>query len=334
MEQAHGTSTSCNTMQEVREGTHVMEMGNKYAKGFKRRGYFITFWISNYPKALPKSAQYLCTCEDETKQKQFHGHAFIYYKNPVAISTIKKLFGNNCHVMTPKCNSDCIAYVLNHDEPKKHDFHEYGVKPMDNGVKRMNEVLECDSITEVMEKLPDTYVKYRNGIKDLMQNKKSKNRFFKPPEVIWIYGSTGKGKTREAFEAGAINVNYANGFFSDWGDARIICIEELRGEIPYATLLQLLDAYHNYYHVNIKGGSKLIDLDCIYITSPLRPEACYPRQLQKQDSINQLLRRITKIKNADSGKFENKDLKFYPEPKWDQGSIDLEETIVDAVQES
>ena len=121
----------------------------------------------------------------------------------------------------------------------------------------MEDVLQCNSVTEVMETMPDTYVRCRKGIIDLMENKKSKQRYFKPIKVVWTYGPTGTGKTREAFEAGAVNVTYHNGFFSDWGDARIICIEELRGEIPYNELLMLLDAYHNYYHVNIKGGQKL-----------------------------------------------------------------------------
>lgn len=297
MEQALGTSTSGNTTEpDVPCKTHVMNIEQSFSKGFKRRGYFITFWIKDYPKQLPKSALYLCTCEDETKQKQWHGHAFIYYKNPIAPKTIKKLFGNSCHIMIPKCNSSCIDYVLNHDEPKKHDFHEYGDKPMDNGIKRMNEVLQCNSVTEVMEKMPDTYVKYRRGIMDLIDNKKKKDRFYKQPKVTWIYGPTGSGKTREAFEAGAVNVSFNNGFFSDWGDARKICIEEMRGEIPYKELLKLLDAYHNYYSVNIKGGYKLVDLDEIFITSPMHPRECYPRQNDKSDSIDQLLRRITEIK--------------------------------------
>lgn len=279
MEQAQGASTPGNT-----------------STGVKRRNYFITFWNMDYPKSLPKNATYLCTCEDSAKDGKFHGHAFIYFKNGTTLKGVKKLFGNDCHAERPQLNSKCIEYVLNSVETRKHDFHEYGKRPMDNGIHQMEQVLECNTITEVMEKMPDTYVKYRNGIKDVINNKQSKNRYHKPPIVHWFYGPTGTGKTREAFEAGAAAVEYNNGFFTDWRDARMICIEELRGEIPYKTLLKLLDAYHNYYTVNIKGSEKFIDLDEIYITSPYRPEAIYTQQVTRVDSIEQLLRRITDLK--------------------------------------
>lgn len=283
----------------MEQGTNTSTAGNTRdaAVQKKHRGYFITFWTHDYPHSLPKNAKYMCTCEDTTKNGDYHGHAFIYFTNPITMKAVKKLFGETAHCEIPHKNSECIKYVLN-TEKRKFNFQEFGSKPMDNGVHSMEAVLECNSVTEVMETMPDTYVKFRKGIVDIIQNKKSKNRYYKQPKVVWTYGPTGTGKTREAFEAGAVNVTYNNGFFSDWRDARIICIEEMRGEIPYKELLKLLDGYHNYYFANIKGGEKLIDLDAIYITSPLHPQACYPKQCQKADSINQLLRRITELKST------------------------------------
>lgn len=285
-EQAQGASTTGNTR----------DCG---AMRKKSRKYFVTFWVESYPRELPKNAKYMCTCEDSTKSGQWHGHAFIYFKNECTLTAVKKLFGNNCHAEQPHRPSECIKYVLN-TQKRKHDFQEFGEKPMDNGVHKMEDVLECSTVTEVMETMPDTYVKFRRGITDLMQNKQSKNRYFKPPEVIWIYGKTGLGKTREAFEAGAVNVDYNNGFFSDWGDARVICLEEQRGQIPYNILLKLLDGYHNYYSVNIKGGYKFVDLDAIYITGPRSPEETYYNQVSYADGIDQLLRRLTVIKCVDT----------------------------------
>lgn len=290
MEQAQGTSTTCNT----RPG----------CANAKKRNYFITFWNKNYPRELPHNATYLITCEDMCPETQkWHGHAFIYFKNPTTLTGVKKLFGADCHVEKYiRCNSDCIKYVrgeIRDDEHIKSNICEYGKMPMDNGKHRINEVVEqYDSIIDIMKHEPLIYCQYRNGLRDIMRHKKEKERFIKPPNVIWTYGPTGRGKTEEPFNAGAKNVSYDNGFFSDWGDHRVISIEEMDGQIPYKILLKLTDRYHNYYEVNIKGGYKLVDLDTIYITGSKHPCECYPNQ-NERDSIQQLLRRITEIRCTD-----------------------------------
>ena len=130
MEQAQGTSTSGNT----RVG----------CANTKKRNYFITFWNKKYPNELPKNASYLITCEDICPEtKKWHGHAFIYFKNPITLTGVKKLFGNDCHVENYiKNNSDCIKYVKGeiYDEEKlKSNIREFGKPPMDNGKHRINE---------------------------------------------------------------------------------------------------------------------------------------------------------------------------------------------------
>lgn len=211
------------------------------------------------------------------------------------MNTVKKLFGEDCHVERPQNNTDCIEYIFRTDK-RKFNMFECGTRPMNNGVHSMADMLQnCATIDDVKTLYPDTYIRFHKGIEKVYENKNQQNRFFKKINVTWIAGSTGTGKTRTAFELGAQSVIYNNGFYSDWGSCKTICIEELRGEIPYAELLKLCDSYHNYYYVNIKGGQKRIDLDHIIITSPLTPWECYPKQMQKIDSILQLIRRITTI---------------------------------------
>lgn len=275
----------------------------KETKSKRFRSYLITFWNTNYPRSLPERCKYLATCEDTTKDGKYHGHAFIYFENPRGLKKVKELFGNDCHCETPINNTAAINYVLN-DKSRKHNFHEYGKRPMNSGCYSMTEILdECDSISDVMDKYPDTFIKYHKGIEEIYKNKIKEIRYSKP-FVAWLYGSTGKGKTKYAVYLKCCNVVYNNGFYSDWGTNKNISIEELRGEIPYKELLKLLDGYHNYYQVNIKGGQKLIDLDNIIITSPYPPEEVYRRQVDKNDSIDQLLRRITVIVNVDEDDFE------------------------------
>jgi len=268
----------------------------------KRKNYFVTYWHQVDIQPHIARMKYIVMCDDSTKDGLYHGHAFVYFNNQTAFNTVKKIFGHDCNISIPQKNSDCINYVKgitdkqNGKESRKTNIFEHGNKPMDNGVHNVIETIEnYNTITEVMENEPETYCRFRNGLNDIFNNKQKSNRFIKAPEVIWTYGPTGTGKTLEAFNNGAEPVEYENGFFSDWGDSRCIVIEEMRGQIPYDKILQLLDQYHNYYKVNIKGGYKLIDLDKIYITSPYHPKDVYKRQVNKTDSINQLLRRITKI---------------------------------------
>lgn len=127
------------------------------------------------------------------------------------------------------------------------------------------------------------------------QHQAAEERYYEPVKVHWLYGPTGTGKSRRAFEAGAYRLTYRDGFFNDWGNAKILWLDDYRGEIPYNLFLQLLDGYRNSLIVNIKGGHKVVNYDEMFITSPLSPSDCYPRQAEKQDSIKQLLRRITEV---------------------------------------
>ena len=149
---------------------------------------------------------------------------------------------------------------------------------------------------ELLQLTPAQYLKAKQvRLQEEDRAWSTKGPYYKKIPVVWIAGPSGVGKTRWCVEHGATMVTYENGFFSDWGDARIIAFEEFRGQIPYPKFLQITDSYHGYYKVNIKGGHKRVDFDAVYITSPLLPQDCYPRQNQK-DSLDQLMRRITETR--------------------------------------
>ena len=243
--------------------------------------------LSGYIQNL-KSLNYFISCK-EVAPTTGHEHIHIYcqFKTPIRLS-VKKCEG--AHI------ESCRGTPQDNQEYIKKDgqlIEEIGTMRKWGGLPTIAETK--DATDDQLETLP---IQYYNIVKQIKQERKGK-RYYKEPVVHWLYGSTGKGKTKTAFEAGAENVIYNNGFFSDWGDARIISIEEMRGQIPFDELLKLTDGYHNYYFVNIKGGQKYIDLDEIFITSPKSPEACYPNKTA-DDSIKQLLRRITDITNLDA----------------------------------
>lgn len=248
------------------------------------------------------------------EKKRMHIHGYVYCTKQKSIKELKKHWGNEAHFDVAKgTGNDIECYCLKGDHDKDavkankslmcNPIYEKGERPKQgNRSDLVTAIEECESIGEFMDNNPELYCKYRNGIKDIYARKETlKPKTYEQPEIIWNYGATGLGKTRMAFEdEECVNVNYDNSFFSDWHEAKVISLEEMNGKIPYKTLLQLTDGYHNYYRINIKGGDKLVDLKRIYISSSVHPRDIYKQQELKEGGIEQLMRRITKINHFTS----------------------------------
>ena len=203
-----------------------------------------------------------------------HLHGYVYCTKQKSIKQLKPQWGNEAHFDEAKgTGSDIENYCLKgtHDKEacransklRVEPLVEMGVRPGQGARTDLEAALnECPTIEDFMRNNKELYCRYRNGIKDLYELKaEDEERYYKPVEVIWNYGETGSGKTRMANDDKTCkNVDYNDGFFTNWRNAKTISIEEMNGQIPYKTLLKILDGYHNYYEVNIKGGSKLVNL--------------------------------------------------------------------------
>lgn len=243
------------------------------------------------------------------KEGRYHCHAYVYCTKQKTIKGQLKHWPSGTHFDAAKGNvKQIISYITkgthskefvrSHPEECLPLAYEYGDRPAQGNRTDLQNALDTyQNVEEFMTEEPELYCKYRNGIRDIYALKEEqKPKYHEPVTVIWNYGETGTGKTREAFEdPECVNVDYNNGFFTNWKNAKTISLEEMNGSIPYKTLLKITDSYHNYYKVNIKGGDKLVDLKKIYISSSEHPARIYRRQNEKDGSIKQLLRRCTKI---------------------------------------
>lgn len=116
-----------------------MEQAGKNSS-FKSRRFFLTFW-KKVDMIDAKNLVYGCQCFDQCSEEhdgKFHGHAFLYFKNPITMKSIKKHYGDECHneASKIKSNSACINYIMNPEhEHAAHKFDrvEVGEKPCDNG---------------------------------------------------------------------------------------------------------------------------------------------------------------------------------------------------------
>lgn len=249
MEQANGTSTSNNTRLDVHS---------------KKRNYFVTFWIHDYPKSLPKGCKYLVTCEDLTKDNQYHGHAFIYFNNPRSMSAIKKLFGNDCHLKKIFNNSGCIKYVKGEigDERKvKTNILEHGSIPNDNG---------CHTIGELKKmSLDDVPPQYYNVWQKLQPTKIKKSEWSKKVEVHYICGPSGIGKSNLAAELADDEfdeVKFVNGFWSPCSGTGCCIYDDFRSSHMTASeFINFID--YRSHNLNVKGGTVRNNYTKIIITS-------------------------------------------------------------------
>lgn len=117
---------------------------------------------------------------------------------------------------------------------------------------------------------------------------KIKPRDFKT-EVTWIYGESGCGKSKKAFEmAKEFKSYYYKASSNKWWDGyegqECVVIDDYKGAWEVEYMLNLLDRYP--FRVEIKGGSLWFNSKHIIITSNKRP-ARYCT-----DEPKQLLRRI------------------------------------------
>lgn len=152
---------------------------------------------------------------------------------------------------------------------------------------------------EVARTYPREFVKYHKGFTALRSHLLEPRSLKGPPEVIWLWGGTGLGKTRDAY------IKYfpdephyvwkpSNGNWWDGYDGEMkIILDEFRGTMPWADILGLLD--RNEYRAPIKGGFVQIQADKFIITSPFQPCMCYRDKDDGADHFRQLQRRITQV---------------------------------------
>lgn len=303
MSQAKDSSTADNTNPGSNEHEQLTQLKNFQ---YRSRAYFITFWNDSYPKELPDKAQYLITCEDETEDGKFHGHAFIYYPNQVAASRVKKLFGNDCHFQRIFSNSGCIQYVKGEigDERKvKHNFIEHGEPPMDSGVKRtVKELAEIEDPSDLDWKQYNTWKNIKKDNEQFKSTHFTLESWKKPVEVYYIQGESGIGKTEKAKEIIKKHikeneyfnvVKHEGEFWSGTSnDCRIAVYDDFRdSHMAASEFINFID--YNKHNMNIKGGQQINNYELIIITSVQDIKSLYKNM--SDEPRKQWLRRVKVI---------------------------------------
>lgn len=290
--------------------------GNTKAGAFRGRAFQFTLnEVEKYEElkndliAL-KTCDYLLSCEEIAPTTQHkHIHIYVHFSQPYRLS--KKIISHKAHIEicrgSPKEN---IAYI----EKDGHILDEIGERPR-QGAKTVKELKEAD-INDIDPHLYNIKCKIDDKTKEeeqfLNMLEEIEKDDLKGPEIIYICGDSGKGKTYKAYkialskfdkkDIGKLTIE--NNFIQITNDkAKCYVIEEFRSsQIKAASFLQLTDKYG--YTCNIKGSFKSIRPECIIIASIIKPEELY----QNEEINKQFTRRITQIINLG---YEEEDKKKY-----------------------
>lgn len=161
---------------------------------------------------------------------------------------------------------------------------------------RAIEELEAGGMTSLISNYASTYVRYSSGFERLASRFQTPRDPRHPPEVVWIYGPTGLGKSRFVHEAEQdlwVSLS-THKWWDGYVQQRAILIDDMRASwAPFNELLRVLDRYP--YRAEKKGGTIQVNSPRIYITTQFPPHVLYNPENRTGEDIKQLLRRITTL---------------------------------------
>lgn len=270
----------------------------------KSRDYcFTEYDMESLEMWLNTECVYMCIAPEvcpTTNRDHYQG--YIYFKNPRSFSGMKKQF--------PKINFHPCA-----GSPEQNRTYIFGPYEKDGKIKPFNPEAQERGILPQQGKRTDVEVVREelhlgNGMRgvvrratNLQQIKiaeailkyEEPKRDFKP-EVIWLWGLTGVGKSRRAhemFEGQDFYRKTSN--TKTWWEGydaheNVIIDDMTERNYEYKNLLDLLDRYE--CRIECKGGTRQFLAKKIIITASLDPHTMFQNQDQEGGEI---LRRITEI---------------------------------------
>ena len=273
----------------------------------RKRSWCFTYFPTNDRDELwfrelgkSKGVRYMIVgVETCPKTDKIHYQGYISYKNAKTFKQTKKWFkldrihieeakGNDFHNQT-YCSKDGNL-LMEIGEPIKQG------KRSDIQVAK-DIVKETQSMSKVLEEV-NNYQACRHAELYLKYNEKK--RPVAPIEVIWIYGSSGKGKTRKVYDDNKdvdiyTPVNYK--WWEGYDGHKVVLIDDMRRDFcKFHELIKMLDIYP--FRVETKGGSRQVQFNKIYITAPYSPTDMWYNRTE--EDIYQLTRRITHTIDIDS----------------------------------
>lgn len=225
-----------------------------------------------------------------------HLQGYMYFDNAKSFSKIQKIMPKGTHLEVAKGSADQASTYCKKDQ----DYKEFGTIPAQG--KRNDISLIKDEITKGggMEQIIEIATNYQTlRTAELLLKYVERKRNYKP-NVVWIYGESGTGKTKTAYEAipNAYRKSNSTGKWWDGYDGHEdVILDDLKdtSEAFYSVLLELTDRYD--CRVEQKGSTRQFLGKNIYITSILHPKVLYSH-LNKATEILRRIDNIVELKSS------------------------------------
>lgn len=260
------------------------------------------FWMCTIPyNSENPNPNWSCSLLPELswiKGQQEIGHSSSYhhwqiccaFSKKKSLAQVKELFGEQAHCELSRSNA-AGDYCWKEDTAVDGTRFEHGAKPI-----RRNDPVDWEEVWTNAQKgnlsaIPANIrvVSYRT-IRTIGSDYDRPRSVLRSCYVFW--GTTGTGKSRRAWEEAGLEAYSKDPRTKFWcgyqGESNVV-LDEFRGGIDVSHLLRWLDRYP--VRVEIKGSSRPLIAEKIWITSNLNPKDWYPDiDYQTQDA---LLRRLT-----------------------------------------
>lgn len=277
-----------------------------------------------------KGLTYWCMC-DETGDEcsTLHTHLYIYFRNARTAEWVNKRFPNMHRELVQGTSQENRAYILKDGEKfnkepdgsyhyvdsgnKVHEgvnhsdtFEESGDCP----VERQGKGKDADVIVDMIKAgATDSEIvdAVSSAFKDLDRVQRTRSMYrdsqfansWRNLEVVYIFGSTGTGKTRSVMEkygyAACYRVTDYQHPFDTYDGQDVIIFEEFRGGLKHGDMLNYLDGYPLL--LPCRYFNRQACYTKVFIISNIPPEHQYPKI--DIESRAAFFRRIHKIRVFD-----------------------------------
>jgi hypothetical protein len=276
-----------------------------------RDRYWVSTW-NNYPigyssifsNLLATKLTWLCYSEEvapTTGTK--HLQIAMAFKSPISRNAVKKCISKEIYVA--KMNGTCLQSRIYCSKGSNPTYKEFGVLPLNKGrEKHMMGIIASIQGGLTKKELLEQFgsmasVKIANTIKaldNLYSLYEPSRPYDKQPDVIWVWGQSGAGKSRYAkayapdnksFTWSSMTSKWCNGYDGE----ELMIIDDFRYSFcPFLELLKICS--NDPYQIEQKGSFRQLKATTIIITSQVSPIDAYQFE---NENITQLLRRIKSL---------------------------------------